>query len=309
MNEILELFTNSSEKNSLSAKRIKSDLQTDLAKEFGDIKDWTSVQLRDVIIATGIYKMHGFAERLYHYNLFYNWLIDEGYRTDNPVASSTFEYTPLMMRILKSGNVVYYHSKDINKAVENFYNKEYYLSIAYSIYEGVAKDINSLTKIQYSDIDFENKRCLCNNIPISDELLRYYNLMYESKFYETDRYDLLYYDDGSLIRRVVFPKKVPATTRTSMGVAIRKRLCEIDLRADSLYDSGLLFRLYKRIGLDKFENLFLNTENLNTTERGDFFKEIEPILKELGYKSNMQTFIYDYRVYAVAVHEKLITIE
>ncbi|MCH5266635.1 MAG: hypothetical protein J1F02_12105 [Lachnospiraceae bacterium] len=303
--EVIQEFAKADDKCRKHADYIVKQNPMQYEKEYGaDLLHWTDENLLDYLIhKLGFYKMFSLGNVVSRYNAFYQYCVDRGYISQNPIAQSKcFTSLYLMNEIIEADNVPYYTRDDIRgKCMGQKENAPYFLAITLSVYEGI-KDYKTLSQMKYADIDFgtgtvRGKPGLC----LSEELRDNYRKLHEMEFYQAGK-RRQYFDDseGWLIRRMIANGKEKSENRNAMRT-ISNAIQKIGLEQVALYDSGLINRLCERLGQEKLLTHMLYSDEISKSEKIANNREMKQIFEEMGVETTVKNFMYDYRVYALCL--------
>lgn len=308
--EILKEYGMMGEKQKKVSAYILNQNPMKYEKEYGaEFIYWTDEMFVDFFICKlKYYKMFSLGNVISRYHAFCRYCADQGYIRSNPLDNSMyFTYMYLINKIVSSGNLSFYTREDvINRCAESEEKFPYYLSVALSVLEGI-RDYKTLSALKLSDVDFETgKLRRIAGIVLSKELLNAYTQMHDMPYFKSSekRKDMFDDSEGYLIRRIIQPGEKHSNSATAANV-LASHMNKLGFRQTVLYDSGVIQRVCALMGRDKF-TAYMCPESVSKAQKIQNNKEIGQILHTLGIPMSVKNFVYDYRVYALAMKYQII---
>lgn len=295
---LLEKYASLSPTHDKKAKLIKKICENN--KECGDLLDWDYRTMLENIINEGNTKMTAIANRLSTFKTFFDYLIENAVVKENPIVTSYFSTEMISNYILYNDKLDFYSKDFLENKIDTCYNKPYYKSLIYSLFYGI-DGVSTLSKIKYDDVDFENRIIKPCNLSIPEELCGYYKDMYAMKNYETDQVDQEFDNNSDLLMRQVISRgRSSASCKTPM-VMLSSKISDLGLKTVVICDSGTVYRLVEKIGKQEFINLLYNTKGMPKMARIEKNKKLNNVLEELQIRTQINRFVFDYRIYAEAL--------
>lgn len=308
--ELLEQFAGESEKNKKNAERI-----TKYVKPYSDrdVIEYTEDDILDIIInKRKLYNVRTVDNMLRDLSHFYHWCEMTGKIEHNFVENSIkLQKFNIEIEMLSAGNVKLYTREYIKSKVKGLFNQDYLEALLLLTFNGIRNA--DLSKIDYADIDFKNKKIKGFDITLDDATIESINNMMKLEYWDTEHQSYPFVNNGKLFR----PTESNNKNKNNL---VQAKLKEIDLKSDIVYSSGVIIRLIEKIGLKEFYDYMLDfeqfekrnqkrkkdnrhEENTGIVTQKMILDDFQWNLDHIGYGKKATEFKYSYKVYAIGLRK------
>lgn len=286
-------------------------------EKIGKIPDeFTPEELREMLLERdNVIQKIQWSDLTTAFRAYYNYLIEIGVWHDtNPCSNNMFKQEMFEQYISERKDVVFYYSPEqINKICDSIIdNRAFNEAIIRSIYEGVASSLKELVNIRKTDPAVNEMSWRLKQVYLGLAAEDYYYTSNGRKvaeyIYVDNRLlptkskspDITYVDDEQ------YAEYALKSASKAIGVTSKALGFTIDL--NKVYLSGIVYRFIDKIGgPEEFCNIILKDRHAVRKGNKEDIDKITNILKELGYKSPTKSFIFDVKLFAMQLQNKMST--
>lgn len=264
--------------------------------------DFDDMELRECLKGYNFKTYKTIARYRAVYRDYYDFLIGQGYRYDNPSASGISTVS-----ILEQNNNTgrkYYTDNDFKTRINKLNRNEiYYEAIARSYFEGVALYAGALENLKQSDLNVANKTILSNGniIHISKRLTYIYTQLPHITKFETSSVDGRSYKMELPHVDSLFPVSSANFTST-----INKRAYDIEeitgikMVSKDLYMNGFINYIIDHVGKEKAVDYVLSDGRY-------CLSDVEKFIEDYGLFIKVNRFRHVFRPYVLSVKDQILT--
>lgn len=288
-----------------ASRMLSHELDIAEKKYMTEFENWNSNMILDFLINEKKFvKMPTIKCILLIYKKYYDFCIEKGLRKDNPTVSNLFDVEQIMQTIASNKELLHFYTRqEVIDRCNSQGNAPAHLSLVLSILDGVDV-LDDLAEILYEDVDFENKvihyQDKYENIILGDDTLQAYKDFQMLEKYKKGKNTWVFGTNPNyLIRRKYIIWKEDDADDDIGRKVLSRQLKLLGFEHNDLKTSGMLTRIVRKIGVEKFLTLMLSNDSREDVKENNLF--LQKTLQSLGINISVPNFKYNYKLYALAI--------